>query len=64
MGPLGAARSTPNTQATAGGTGIQNQLGNPELTEEDADTLTIGMVMDLAENWTSRSTTTRSRSRG
>ena len=52
MGPLGAATFYANVQAPAGGTGIQNQLGNPELTEEDADTLTIGMVMDLAENWT------------
>jgi outer membrane receptor protein involved in Fe transport len=35
-----------------GGTGIQNQLGNPDLTEEDADTLTIGLVANPLEKWT------------
>jgi iron complex outermembrane recepter protein len=52
MGPLGAATFYSNVQAPAGGTGIQNQLGNPQLLEEDADTFTLGMVMDFAENWT------------
>ena len=35
-----------------GGVGIQNQLGNVNLQEEDADTFTIGVVMDFLENWT------------
>jgi outer membrane receptor protein involved in Fe transport len=37
---------------TNGGTGIQNQLGNPDLTEEDADTLTIGLVANPLDKWT------------
>jgi outer membrane receptor protein involved in Fe transport len=40
------------TQPTAGGVGIQNQLGNPNLQEEQADTFTLGIVMDFLENWT------------
>lgn len=52
MGTLGATTYYSSPQAAAGGTGITNQLGNPNLSEEDADTLTIGVVMDVAENWT------------
>jgi iron complex outermembrane recepter protein len=39
-------------QPTAGGLGIPNNFGNPELREEQADTFTIGVVMSLFENWT------------
>jgi outer membrane receptor protein involved in Fe transport len=52
MGTLGATTFYANPQATAGGTGIQNQLGNQNLTEEEADTLTIGLVVDILEAWT------------
>jgi outer membrane receptor protein involved in Fe transport len=54
MGVGGAAQYYGNaaTQPTLGGVGIQNQLGNPELAEEQADTLTVGLVADIAENWT------------
>ena len=62
MGTLGTSTfyGTPNpvvgtvvntSQMTAGGTGIQNQLGNKNLSEEDSDTLTIGVVMDIAKDW-------------
>jgi outer membrane receptor protein involved in Fe transport len=40
------------TQPTLGGVGIQNQLGNANLHEEQADTVTVGIVMDFLENWT------------
>ena len=63
MGTLGATTYYNNAQATAGGTGIQNQLGNPDLTEEEADTLTIGVRRGHPRRpGRSRSTTTRSRS--
>ncbi len=54
MGVGGAAQYYGNaaTQPTVGGVGIQNQLGNPDLAEEQADTLTVGVVMDILENWT------------
>jgi iron complex outermembrane receptor protein len=59
MGTLGASTfyGTPaapgsGTQQTNGGTGIQNQLGNPDLQQEDADTWTLGVVMNVAKNWT------------
>jgi outer membrane receptor protein involved in Fe transport len=54
MGVGGAAQYYANaaTQPTVGGVGIQNQLGNENLAEEQADTLTVGVVMDLLENWT------------
>jgi outer membrane receptor protein involved in Fe transport len=54
MGVGGAAQYYGNgaTQPTLGGVGIQNQLGNAELQEEQADTLTVGLVADVAENWT------------
>jgi outer membrane receptor protein involved in Fe transport len=35
-----------------GGNGIQNAFGNPNLLEEQADTFTLGVVMDILENWT------------
>ena len=38
-------------EMTNGMTGIQNQLGNQNLSEEDSDTLTIGVVMDVAKDW-------------
>jgi iron complex outermembrane recepter protein len=54
MGVGGATEYYRNlgTQATLGGVGIQNQLGNADLEEEQADTLTVGVVMDFLENWT------------
>ena len=63
MGALGATSyygtATPmagtvvnTSQTTLGGVGIQNQLGNLNLQEEDADTFTIGVVMDIAKDWT------------
>jgi outer membrane receptor protein involved in Fe transport len=54
MGVGGAAQYYGNsaTQPTLGGVGIQNQLGNPDLGEEQADTFTLGVVMDFLENWT------------
>jgi outer membrane receptor protein involved in Fe transport len=54
MGVGGAAQYYGNgaTQPTLGGVGIQNQLGNAELQEEQADTLTVGLVADVADNWT------------
>ena len=54
MGVGGAAQYYGNaaTQPTVGGVGIQNQLGNPDLAEEQADTVTVGLVADVAENWT------------
>jgi outer membrane receptor protein involved in Fe transport len=54
MGVGGAAQYYGNsaTQPTVGGVGIQNQLGNSDLAEEQADTFTLGVVMDFLENWT------------
>jgi iron complex outermembrane recepter protein len=55
MGALGSATFYApggGTTNANGGTGIQNQLGNPNLTEEDADTLTIGLVANPLEKWT------------
>jgi outer membrane receptor protein involved in Fe transport len=63
MGTLGAATyyGVPNptvgtvvntNQATAGGIGITNQLGNQNLSEEDSDTMTIGVVMDISDSVT------------
>jgi outer membrane receptor protein involved in Fe transport len=53
MGVGGAAQYYGNaaTQPTLGMVGIQNQLGNADLQEEQADTLTLGLVADVAENW-------------
>jgi outer membrane receptor protein involved in Fe transport len=39
------------TQDTVGGAGIPNSFGNPELREEQADTWTLGVAMDLLEDW-------------
>jgi outer membrane receptor protein involved in Fe transport len=54
MGVGGAAEYYRNLgpQPTLGGVGIQNQLGNANLQEEQADTFTLGVVMDFLENWT------------
>lgn len=32
--------------------GTQNSFGNPNVNEEQADTFTLGAVMDLTDNWT------------
>jgi len=32
--------------------GTQNSFGNPNVSEERADTFTLGMVMDFHDNWT------------
>jgi len=34
-----------------GSAGTQNSFGNPDVHEEQADTFTLGIVMDLLENW-------------
>jgi outer membrane receptor protein involved in Fe transport len=39
------------TQDRVGGTGIPNTFGNPNLREEQADTWTIGVAMDILEDW-------------
>jgi iron complex outermembrane recepter protein len=39
-------------QATVGNTGVSNSFGNPKLREEQADTFTLGMVMDFHDNFT------------
>jgi outer membrane receptor protein involved in Fe transport len=39
-------------QPNPGGAGIQNSFGNRNLREEGADTFTLGMVMDIHDNWT------------
>jgi len=38
-------------QPTAGGLGIPNSFGNPNLREEQADTWTLGVAMELFEDW-------------
>jgi outer membrane cobalamin receptor len=54
MGVGGATQYYGNaaTQPTVGGVGIQNQLGNENLAEEQADTFTVGLVADVADDWT------------
>jgi outer membrane receptor protein involved in Fe transport len=56
MGASGAAEYYDNRpvtdQPTAGGAGTQNSFGNLDLKEEQADTFTLGMVMDFLEGWT------------
>jgi outer membrane receptor protein involved in Fe transport len=54
MGTGGAAQYYATTvgQPQVGGVGIANTLGNPNLEEEQADTFTLGLVADFAENWT------------
>ncbi len=39
------------TQDTVGGTGVSNTFGNPNLREEQADTWTIGVAMDVLEDF-------------
>ena len=39
-------------QPTAGGLGVPNSFGNPNLREEQADTYTLGVAMDLLQDWT------------
>jgi outer membrane receptor protein involved in Fe transport len=55
MGPSGAAEyydlRTLAEQPTGGGLGVPNSFGNPDLREEQADTWTIGVAMDLLEDW-------------
>jgi outer membrane receptor protein involved in Fe transport len=38
-------------QTTAGGLGVPITFGNPLLREEQADTVTIGVAMDILEDW-------------
>jgi outer membrane receptor protein involved in Fe transport len=55
MGPTGAALyydSEPiNEQPAVGGVGTPQSFGNPALREEQADTYTIGVAMDILEDW-------------
>ena len=39
-------------QPTAGTLGVPNSFGNPNLREEQADTWTLGVAMDLLQDWT------------
>jgi iron complex outermembrane recepter protein len=61
MGPAGAAQyydSRPialqptGVGPLGGGNGTQNSQGNPNLFEEQSDTLTLGVVMNLFDDWT------------
>jgi outer membrane receptor protein involved in Fe transport len=56
MGSTGAAEyydlRTLEEQPTTGNTGVSNSFGNRNLREEQADTWTIGVVMDLHDNFT------------
>jgi outer membrane receptor protein involved in Fe transport len=60
MGPSGAATyydSRPvalqptGTGFFGGGNGTQNSFGNEQLAEEQADTFTLGVVMDILDGW-------------
>jgi iron complex outermembrane recepter protein len=53
MGAQGAAfyYDPARPQDTVGGAGIPNSFGNPALREEQADTWTLGVAMDLLEDW-------------
>jgi iron complex outermembrane recepter protein len=55
MGGTGALEYYDNRarteQTTAGGVGIPLTFGNPMLREEQADTVTIGVAMDILEDW-------------
>jgi outer membrane receptor protein involved in Fe transport len=53
MGAQGAAfyYDPARTQDTVGAAGIPNSFGNPNLREEQADTWTLGVAMDLLEDW-------------
>ena len=56
MGPTGAFEYYDNRpleeQTTVGNTGVSNSFGNPSLREEQADTFTLGVVMDFHDNFT------------
>ena len=56
MGTTGAFEYYDNRllaqQPTLGNTGVSNSFGNPNLREEQADTFTLGMVMDFHDNFT------------
>jgi outer membrane receptor protein involved in Fe transport len=56
MGTTGAAEfydSRPlEDQTTGGNTGVSNSFGNRNLREEQADTFTLGVVMDVTDNIT------------
>jgi len=61
MGPTGAFEYYDNRDISmqptgvgffGGSAGTQNTFGNLNVHEEQADTLTLGVVMDFAENWT------------
>jgi iron complex outermembrane receptor protein len=43
--------SPSRTQDTVGGTGVSNTFGNTQLREEQADTFTLGIAMDLFEDF-------------
>ena len=55
MGPrrrIAVLRQPPvSEQDTAGGVGVPISFGNPNLREEQADTWTIGVAMDILEDW-------------
>jgi outer membrane receptor protein involved in Fe transport len=56
MGATGAAEYYDlrpfEDQTTAGNTGVSNSFGNRNLREEQADTVTLGVVMDFHDNFT------------
>jgi iron complex outermembrane receptor protein len=56
MGPTGAFEFYDNRpliqQPTVGNTGVSNSFGNRNLREEQADTFTLGIVMDFHDNFT------------
>ena len=56
MGPTGAFEYYDNRpfedQTTTGNTGVSNSFGNRNLREEQADTFTLGVVMDVLDNIT------------
>jgi iron complex outermembrane recepter protein len=56
MGPTGAFEYYDNRniedQPETGGQGLPNTTGNPNLSEERADTFTMGLVMNLFDSWT------------
>jgi iron complex outermembrane recepter protein len=53
MGSQGAAfyYDPARPQDTVGGTGVSNTFGNPNLREEQADTVTWGVAMDVLEDF-------------
>jgi len=60
MGPTGAFEYYDNRPVSlqptgvgffGGSAGIQNSFGNPNVYEEQADTFTLGIVMDLLKSW-------------